>query len=113
NLYGRPQFRPSGLSGAGYLRALPALAGYGRGYQPPAARRPHGFRALAGRDFGGTDPGRPPRPAGTLGVDAEYGKLVGGLGSGFPDLALRRAQDKVCERLEARPCASLPLEGRD
>jgi lactoylglutathione lyase len=46
--------------------------------QPPAARWPYGVRALTRRHFGRAAAGRPSAAAGTLGVDAEYRRLVSG-----------------------------------
>src|SRR3546814_5254204 len=66
----------SRLSRRQYLRDVPAPDGCGRHDQPPAARRPHGFRPLARRHFDRTVAGGLPRGGRTLGVDAQYGNMV-------------------------------------
>src|SRR3546814_1622348 len=76
DLWRRPQFRPHRLSRRKYLRDVPAPDGCGRHDQPPAARRPHGFRPLARRHFDRTVAGGLPRGGRTLGVDAQYGNMV-------------------------------------
>jgi len=53
DLRDRACLRPPRLRGGRHLRRLPAADGARRDDQPPAARRPHGVRALAGRHFGG------------------------------------------------------------
>src|SRR5690606_902282 len=46
--------------------------------QPPAARRPHGVRALAGRDLDRAPAEGPGvAEAGAVGVDAEHRRVVG------------------------------------
>ena len=58
------------------FRHLRAPASDGHHDQPPAARRPHGLRALARSDLGRTAAGWPSAAAGALGVDAEHGNMV-------------------------------------
>src|SRR5215204_4991165 len=49
----------------------------GRHHQPPAARRQHGFRPLAGQHLDRAPPARRGESAGrALGFDAEYGSVV-------------------------------------
>src|SRR3546814_10770717 len=61
-------------------------------HQPPAARRPHGLRALARRHLHrAAAEGRVAAAEGALGVDAEHRELVGGTAA---RLALRDAAPK-------------------
>ena len=76
-LEGGRNFGHLGLWCGKHLRVLPVAPGCGGDHQPPAARRPHGLRALARRHFDRAAPGgRGPAAARALGLDGKQRQLV-------------------------------------